>query len=289
MNTIHGSARLQDPRPSGRARRRPRMARGPPREGVSEMGEAKRRQATTMQTTQYYDLGADELRPAKVGGDPEVLIRRMARREFPPVPCDGCVECCYHTRVEVNPDLERPEDLAYLATEPDPEGGLRLRKRPDGACIHLGKSGCSIYDHRLLACRRYDCRVFTLFGVSDAYSGDHHAPAWAFQPCTPRGAALLQAYQMAGMWAMAKFKRENRAWTSHELLDAAAEKLPGLLDACIALSKLSPEEWVEMTGVDLASVTGEQVIEAHKVLARAFGLLPPETDIIASEGGGQDG
>jgi Fe-S-cluster containining protein len=267
-----GLAWLQDPRPSGRARRRPRMTRGPPREDVSEMGEAKRRQAAAVSTTQYYDLGADELRPAKVGGDPEVLIRRMARREFPPVPCNGCVECCYHTRVEVDPDLERPEDLAWLATEPDPEGGLRLRKRPDGACIHLGSRGCTIYEHRPLACRRYDCRVFALFGVSDAYSGDHHAPAWAFQPCTPRGAALLQAYQMAGMWAMAKFKRENREWTSHELLDAAAEKLPGLLDAFIALSKLSPEEWVEITGVNLANVTGQQVIEAHKVLARTFGL-----------------
>jgi hypothetical protein len=109
------------------------------------MGEAKRRQSAATQTTQYYDLGADELRPAKVGGDPEVLIRRMARREFPPVPCDGCVECCYHTRVEVDPDLERPEDLAYLATEPDPEGGLRLRKRSDGACIHLGSRGIVLW------------------------------------------------------------------------------------------------------------------------------------------------
>jgi hypothetical protein len=29
-----------------------------------------------------------------------------------------------------------------------------------------------------------------------------------------------------------------------------------------------------MTGVKLANVTGQQVIEAHKVLARTFGLLP---------------
>ena len=238
------------------------------------MGEAKRRQTAAASTTQYYDLGADEMRPAKAGGDPEVLIGRMARREFPPVPCDGCVECCYHTKVEVDSDLERPEDLAYLAVEPDPEGGLRLRKRPDGACIHLGESGCTIYDHRPLACRRYDCRVFALFGVSDAFSGDHHAPAWVFQPCTSRGSALLHAYQMAGMWAMAKSKRENREWTSHQLLETASTKLPDLIEAFIALSRFSREDWIKAVGVDPADMTEEKAIEAHKGLARAFGLLP---------------
>jgi hypothetical protein len=46
------------------------------------MAEAKRRQAATTRTMQYYDLGADELRPAKAGGDPEVLIGRTVRREY---------------------------------------------------------------------------------------------------------------------------------------------------------------------------------------------------------------
>jgi hypothetical protein len=127
MTTTPALARLQDPRLSGRARRRPRIARGPPREDVSEMGEAKRRQSATTRTTQYYDIVANEIRPAKAGGDPEVLIGHVARREFPPVPCIGCVECCYHTRVEVDPDLEQPEDLACLARFAKSSGGpLRL-------------------------------------------------------------------------------------------------------------------------------------------------------------------
>ena len=38
--------------------------------------------------------------------------------------------------------------------------GLRyvLRKRPDGACVHLDGAGkCSIYDHRPETCRAYSC------------------------------------------------------------------------------------------------------------------------------------
>ena len=79
MSMIYASARL---RLSGRARRRPRMVRGPPHEDVSKMGEAKRRQSATTRMTQYYDLGAGKLRPAKVGGDPEHDRRQSRQRDW---------------------------------------------------------------------------------------------------------------------------------------------------------------------------------------------------------------
>ena len=80
------------------------------------MGEARRRQTAERQP-QYCDLTTGELRPARDGGDPEVYLDSMVQGQQPPVPCNGCTTCCYHTRVDVYLDQERPEDLPHLDTE----------------------------------------------------------------------------------------------------------------------------------------------------------------------------
>ena len=54
------------------------------------------------------------------------------------VPCAGCSACCWAKYIEVEPELERPEDLAVLNVAPNPiRDGFMLAKRPDGACGHL--------------------------------------------------------------------------------------------------------------------------------------------------------
>ena len=91
------------------------------------------------------------------------------------VPCGSCTVCCHHTRTEVMPwELER---LAHLSTEPDPEGchpqSRKLKTRPDGSCVHLSEHGhgCTVYEHRPMACRVYDCRYTDFLGVIMSYGG----------------------------------------------------------------------------------------------------------------------
>jgi hypothetical protein len=57
------------------------------------------------------------------------------------------------------------------------------------------------------------------------------------------------------MAAAAEFKRENREWTSHQLLEAASAKLPGLIEARAVLSRLSREDWIRAIGVDPPDMT----------------------------------
>lgn len=58
---------------------------------------------------------------------------------------------------------ERGDILQGLSTEPcrNPitgKEGLRLRQTPDGACVHLGEAGCTVYEKRPAMCRVFDCR-----------------------------------------------------------------------------------------------------------------------------------
>ena len=78
----------------------------------------------------------------------------------------------------------------------------RSRFRGDGACVHLGDGGCSIYEHRPATCRRYDCRIFSLFGTGDNVEGGRYTPAWIFRPQGRHGRVLVAAYQVAGVQAV---------------------------------------------------------------------------------------
>ena len=206
------------------------------------MGEAKRRQTTAAQTVRFQDLESDQWLSARAAGDPETYLKRRAKEEdVVPVPCNGCTECCYHKRVDIDPSQERPETLARLATELGADGVLQLRKRADGACIHLGDAGCTVYEHRPHACRKYDCRLWSLFGVGDTMPGGRHTPIWAFQSRTRYGRVLLTVYEFAGILAAAEFKREGKQWDVGELIERAAGKLPELIKALDAVSKASRE------------------------------------------------
>jgi len=72
------------------------------------------------------------------------------------VPCNGCTICCQGDAVRL-----QLEDAAeeYL-TEPHPHipGALMIAHKPNGECIYLNESGCSIHDHAPSLCRSVDCR-----------------------------------------------------------------------------------------------------------------------------------
>jgi hypothetical protein len=74
------------------------------------------------------------------------------------VPCDGCRLCCQ------NGDMLRllPEDDPdQYVTVPHPviPDALMLDHQPNGDCIYLGETGCTIYAIRPLMCREMDCRT----------------------------------------------------------------------------------------------------------------------------------
>lgn len=57
-----------------------------------------------------------------------------------------------------------PADLLFAAPGA-PAGHLLMGYDEQGCCPMLVEGRCSIYEHRPLACRQYDCRVFTATGV----------------------------------------------------------------------------------------------------------------------------
>ena len=59
----------------------------------------------------------------------------------------------------------RQAALPHLLTERDADGELVLRQRADGACIHLGERGCTVYEQRPAVCRSFDCRAFAAMGI----------------------------------------------------------------------------------------------------------------------------
>jgi hypothetical protein len=130
------------------------------------------------------------------------------------VPCNGCVACCYHKKVDLHPD----DTGEHLDAVVEPDGSRVLRKREDGACIHLGATGCTVYEHRPRVCRQYDCRVFALVGVSDTYDGGRHSPGWMFEMATAKDRILSLAMNMGALPVIS----QKAGFVSAKALEAAS-------------------------------------------------------------------
>jgi hypothetical protein len=119
---------------------------------------------------------------------------------------------------------ENGDDLGHLDTEPDPErGGLRLRKRPDGGCIHLGPDGCTVYENRPAACRGFDCRAFAVVDILPRWEtpdGDIKAPpVWVFDDVRSQSDRIhLETLKLAAR----EYIRANPNWSVDGAMQAAA-------------------------------------------------------------------
>ncbi len=73
------------------------------------------------------------------------------------VPCNGCTLCCHNDAIRLLPG----DDPDQYETQPHHymPGQLMLKHKPNGDCIYLGESGCSIHDRRPRMCKRMDCRT----------------------------------------------------------------------------------------------------------------------------------
>ncbi len=102
------------------------------------------------------------------------------------VPCGECRSCCsssyfVHIAPHETQTLARiPAELLFPA--PDlPKGNVILGYDEEGRCPMLRDRGCSIYEHRPLTCRSYDCRVFAAAEISaDRAAITERARRWWF-------------------------------------------------------------------------------------------------------------
>ena len=85
--------------------------------------------------------------------------------------CGGCSACCESSYfIHVRP--EETDALAHIPAEllfpaPDlPTGNVLLGYDKKGRCPMLGDGRCSVYGHRPLTCRTYDCRIFAAAGMA---------------------------------------------------------------------------------------------------------------------------
>jgi uncharacterized protein len=101
------------------------------------------------------------------------------RGDAGPVPCGSCTACCHYTDIAVDEGRDQRR-LGRLLTKRSPTGGLVMQSRPDGACIHLGERGCTVYAHRPAACRNFDCRVLAAMGLLESCGPRHPTPNWEF-------------------------------------------------------------------------------------------------------------
>jgi hypothetical protein len=232
------------------------------------MGEAKRkiaRQAKVGAPTFYLDAMTGKPATAKQGGDPEAFFKQKVEDVETggdaSVPCAGCRECCYYDKVEIHTG----EDTTFLKTEIR-DGELVLQRRPDGACVHLGDNGCTVYEHRPDACRKYDCRVFSVFGVGDRFEGEHRSPTWAFTPRSKEGRCLLAAHQLAGLMGLREVNRSGKSWMAKDVVALAAPYIPKFLEVMRALNQMPEDELRKNLGLN-QPVTPEQHAQALSALA----------------------
>jgi Putative zinc- or iron-chelating domain len=145
-----------------------RRVRSTPSKGKDRdrMGEAKRRRqqpAKRTETVIELDEQTNEERRVETivrdGGSVSTFLKKGLNG----VPCNGCRMCCYHPRIEVEPQ----DDVRHLDIETHEDGGQTLRRREDGSCVHLGPEGCTVYAHRPRGLRR-----LRIFGQRDKLKAD---------------------------------------------------------------------------------------------------------------------
>jgi uncharacterized protein len=131
-------------------------------------------------------------------------LRHVADAE---VPCGDCCACCstghfVHIGPHERETLVRvPRELLFPAPGM-PAGHVVLPYDERGRCPLLDDGGrCTIYDHRPLTCRTYDCRVFAAAGLdADREPITLRARRWRFSCPAPDDAAQLAAVRAAALW-----------------------------------------------------------------------------------------
>ena len=81
------------------------------------------------------------------------------------VPCGSCTLCCRTLIVPLAEEEYAQYDWAWIC-KPDgtkiSESARALKRKPNGDCVYLGESGCTIHGRAPHVCQRFDCRELFL-------------------------------------------------------------------------------------------------------------------------------
>jgi hypothetical protein len=211
-------------------------AGGQPVEVLTEAGPETAKRANVTYT-EFATHMAHRVATMPREGSYETVLRHAGQQPPVSVPCGTCVACCYH-KVDL-----LPEEAARLDSVPDGNGGLMIRQQDDGACIYLQQGGCSIYADRPTACRIYDCRAKSLFGIRTTH-GAVAEPAWLFEVETRDDLALKLAI------GVALDECRDKCTHSEDAIEYIGERMTIILPqmrAMIAREKIDPTQ----AGLDL--------------------------------------
>jgi hypothetical protein len=228
------------------------------------------------------------MKKARNAGDPVEFLARLkamtaaderGERVSSDVACNGCTSCCYYHEVDFDPSRERAEDLKHLDTVEAENGRVRLRKRADGACIHLGDTGCTVYEHRPRPCRFYDCRGMALVSVVESFDGGRRSPFWIFESHNQKGEMLKQGFQFLGMAHQFGAQKSGKGATAVDTFHFAMKNIDHYCAFAERLSKASPDERTKLLGVDPRSITEADFLESMKAMAAgARTVVSPEPE-----------
>ena len=89
-------------------------------------------------------------------------LTQLAATPDRPVPCNGCRECCRGDMISLKLHLgDKVEDYRCHQEVNPVTNHLDwvLDHKPNGDCVYLGATGCTIHDRAPVVCREFDCRL----------------------------------------------------------------------------------------------------------------------------------
>ena len=124
------------------------------------------------------------------------------------VACGECVACCsssqfIHIRPEETRTLGRIQKEILVAAPGLPKGHVLLGYDKNGFCPMMINGKCSIYEHRPLTCRNFDCRVFAAAGITAGDSKERiteRVKRWKFSCPSTRDCDEHAAVQAAAQF-----------------------------------------------------------------------------------------
>ena len=157
--------------------------------------------------TDRVDTHTEELDAGEFGAWLVAMRRALRRVADSDVTCGDCCACCSTSHfVHIGPDERETlarvsRDLLFPAPGM-PAGHVLLPYDERGRCPLLDERGrCTIYAHRPLTCRTYDCRVFAAAGIdADREQITLRARRWRFSCPAPGDAPQLAAVRAAARW-----------------------------------------------------------------------------------------
>ena len=81
------------------------------------------------------------------------------------VPCGSCTLCCKLWTPLSRERGDKIEDYDVVLRLQDGKLKPYLNRKPNGDCVYLSESGCTIHDRAPVTCQEFDCRA--LFRAHD--------------------------------------------------------------------------------------------------------------------------